>query len=190
MAKPVTLIAITPLTEATLTAAIELDRLALGGFWDIEGYRREIGSTHSDIFVIQAKRSPQSATQSATQILGLGCLWSILEEAHITILAIAPQVQQQGLGQALIYALLVSAQRRGLEWATLEVRPSNQAAIALYKKFDFTEVGLRKKYYPDGEDALILWRKNLQQPEFLVALMDYRLWVEARLRRSGWQLEQ
>jgi [ribosomal protein S18]-alanine N-acetyltransferase len=176
----VTSLEILPLTEATLAAALELDRRALGGFWNEEGYRREIGSTHSDFWVVRKR--------SGKQLLGLGCLWSILEEAHITVLAVDPAVQRQGIGQVLIYRLLWSAQRRGLEWATLEVRPSNQGAIALYEKFDFIRVGVRKKYYPDGEDALILWRKGLQQPEFAEAMAGYRAWVGDRLAVAGWRL--
>jgi ribosomal-protein-alanine N-acetyltransferase len=115
-------------------------------------------------------------------------MWAILEEAHITVLAIHPDYQKQGLGQALLLALLVLAWKRGLEWATLEVRASNQAAIALYKKFGFETVGHRRKYYQDtGEDALILWRQGLQRPEFQQTLQIWRQQVRDRLHHSGWQ---
>ena len=91
----------------------------------------------------------------------------------------------QGLGQALLYALLLLAQRRGLEWATLEVRASNQTAIALYQKFGFEQVGERRGYYPDtGEAALILWRKGLQRPEFQDCLEQWRLQIEQRLAQT------
>lgn len=104
---------------------------------------------------------------SSQSLIGIGCLWSILEEAHITILAIHPDYQGQGFGQALLYALLKSAYQRKLEWATLEVRSSNLTAISLYQKFGFQEAGRRRGYYQEsGEDALILWRGGLQKPEF------------------------
>jgi [ribosomal protein S18]-alanine N-acetyltransferase len=97
----------------------------------------------------------------------LGCLWAILEEAHITMLAIHPHFQGRGLGQALLWALLKSANQRQLERATLEVRSSNLAAISIYKKFGFKEAGRRKRYYADtGEDALVMWRSGLEKPEF------------------------
>ncbi|MBD3883532.1 ribosomal protein S18-alanine N-acetyltransferase [Phormidium tenue FACHB-886] len=171
---------IAPLVEALLPEAVALDQRCLGGLWTEDGYRREIDSPNSDLLMAQTKAEQ-------TQVIGLGCLWSILEEAHITILAIDPRYQRQGLGQALLLALLESAWKRGLEWATLEVRASNQAAIALYQRFDFQEVGRRRKYYDNSEDALILWRKGLQHPEFLQRLQQWRSEVEQRLERSGWQ---
>jgi ribosomal-protein-alanine N-acetyltransferase len=122
-------------------------------------------------------------------LLGLGCYWAILEEAHITLLAIDPAYQRQGLGQALLYALMVSAQARRLERATLEVRVSNHSALSLYQKFDFREAGRRPRYYPDnGEDALILWRGGIQTPAFSERLTVWQQQVCDRLASAGWQL--
>ncbi|MBW4579831.1 MAG: ribosomal protein S18-alanine N-acetyltransferase [Tildeniella nuda ZEHNDER 1965/U140] len=121
-------------------------------------------------------------------LLGLGCYWAILEEAHITMLAIDPAHHRQGLGQALLYALLASAYQRGLERATLEVRVSNHAALALYQKFDFREAGRRRRYYPDdGEDALVLWHGGIQTPAFSERLKVWQQQVCDRLCTSGWQ---
>jgi ribosomal-protein-alanine N-acetyltransferase len=163
-----------------LNSAVELDRLCFGGLWTIEGYRRELDSPNSDLLGLWAWETadcvsgqhgagthhppPLQATQT---LIGLGCLWAILEEAHITILAIDPRFQGRGLGQALLWALLKSACDRQLERATLEVRDSNLAAVSLYKKFGFKEAGRRKRYYEDtGEDALVMWRSGLEKPEF------------------------
>ena len=173
-------LAIAPLTEALLPVAVALDRRCLGGLWTEDGYRRELDSPNSDLLMLQPADKP-------TEMIGVACLWAILEEAHITVLAIDPLYQRQGLGQAIVWTLLACAWKRGLEWATLEVRPSNQAAIGLYKRFDFQEVGARRKYYADGEDALILWRKGLQHPEFPPTLQQWRQEIGERLRRSGWQ---
>jgi ribosomal protein S18 acetylase RimI-like enzyme len=74
----------------------------------------------------------------------LACFWAILEEAHITLLAIYPDYQRQGLGKLLLYKLLEKAVQRQLERATLEVRVSNQSAIALYEHFGFRVAGERK----------------------------------------------
>ena len=111
--------------------------------------------------------SGKTAPTLPNSVIGLGCYWSILEEAHITILAVHPDYQRQGLGQLLLYALLRDAKRHQLEWATLEVKPSNQAALSLYQKLGFTEAGRRRRYYKDtGEDALILWRGGLQKQDY------------------------
>lgn len=99
------------------------------------------------------------------RLLGVGCLWAILEEAHITTMAIAPAQQRQKLGQFLLCQLLHTGIQRGLTRATLEVRASNQKALGLYEKFEFKEAGRRKRYYSDGEDARILWRSGLQRQD-------------------------
>jgi ribosomal-protein-alanine N-acetyltransferase len=131
----------------------------------------------------------ETAPLRSNAVIGLGCYWSILEEAHITILAVHPDYQHQGLGQLLLYALLRDAKRRQLEWATLEVKPSNQAALSLYQKFGFTLAGRRRRYYKDtGEDALILWRGGLQQQDFEETLAHCYRQAKQRLHGGGWQL--
>jgi len=122
-------------------------------------------------------------------LLGLGCFWSILEEAHITILAVHPDYRRRGLGRLLLYALLREARKHQLERATLEVKPSNQAALSLYHKFGFTEAGRRLKYYKDtGEDALVLWRGGLQTPEFEEMITNCYRTLVPQLACWGWQL--
>lgn len=177
------------LTEDLLTAVVELDRRSLGGLWTLEGYRREIDSPNSDLMVLQFSEFSEAEPAPNSPIVGLACLWAIANEAHITTLAIDPDYQQQGLGQLLLLAMLWSARQRGLEWATLEVRVSNQPAIALYRKFGFQDVGLRRKYYQDtGEDALILWRSGVQKPEFEAALRQWWVQINGRLSQLGWKL--
>jgi ribosomal-protein-alanine acetyltransferase len=134
--------------------------------------------------------SPATPNSKLTPtLIGLGCLWAILEEAHITILAIHPRFQGQGLGQALLWALLTKAHYRQLERATLEVRDSNLAAVSLYNKFGFKEAGRRKRYYKDtGEDALIMWRSGIEKPEFKLYLAVEKVQVCDRLHLKNWHL--
>lgn len=139
--------------------AVALDRLCLGGLWTEEGYQREVDSPNSDLWGITDPDVPG--------LLALGCLWSILDEAHITLLLVHPEHRRQGLASQLLGALLQSARQRGLAWATLEVGVTNTAALTLYQKFGFQTIGTRKGYYQQtGEDALILWRKGLQAEDF------------------------
>jgi ribosomal-protein-alanine N-acetyltransferase len=205
----VTLLELRPLTAEQLSAVVELDQLCFGGLWTRSGYERELDSSSSQLLVLEARDQRESgfgseATEILTQnvstdfktvsttqnsLVGLGCSWSILEEAHITILAVHPNYQRQGLGQLLLYALLREARSRQLEWATLEVKPSNQAALSLYQKFGFTEVGRRRRYYKDtGEDALILWRSGLQTQAFGETLAECYQQIKSRLALSDWQL--
>ena len=134
--------------------------------------------------------SPATPNSKLTPtLIGLGCLWAILEEAHITILAIHPRFQGQGLGQALLWALLTKAHSRQLERATLEVRESNLAAVSLYHKFGFKEAGRRKRYYEDtGEDALVMWRSGLEKPELKQYLAVEKVQICDRLHQKNWHL--
>ena len=155
------------LTSEHLSALLELDQVCFGGMWSQDAYQRELDSPNSDLLGLL---SPVPEPK----LLAMGCFWSILEEAHITILAVHPQYHRQGLGQALLYALLKTASDRGLERATLEVRASNLAAISLYQKFGFKTAGRRPRYYKDNnEDALILWLSGLQQPQFSATLRQW-----------------
>lgn len=173
------------LTEEFLPAVIDLDRTCLGGLWSLDGYRREIASPNSDLIILLTNH------EATPHVLGLGCLWAIVEEAHITLLAVHPDYHRQGLGQALLWKLLHSAQCRGLERATLEVKTSNLPAISLYKKFGFQAVGVRKGYYPDtGEDALILWRGGLHHSDFTLTLAHWHQQVCDRLKQSHWRFLQ
>jgi ribosomal-protein-alanine N-acetyltransferase len=170
------------LTAEDLSAILELDQACFGGLWTLEAYQRELDSPNSDLIGLFSSVFP-------LQLLGMGCFWSILDEAHITIMAVHPQYQRQGLGQALLYSLLKTACTKGLERATLEVRASNLAAISLYQKFGFKTAGQRRRYYQDnGEDALILWLGDLQKTQFQQALANLSPMVKNRLSLSSWQL--
>ncbi|OKH37533.1 ribosomal-protein-alanine N-acetyltransferase [[Phormidium ambiguum] IAM M-71] len=133
--------------------------------------------------------SPQSPVPNPP-LLAMGCQWAILDEAHITIVAVCPNYQHQGLGQAMLLALLSRARQRGLERATLEVKASNQPAISLYQKFGFKVAGRRRGYYQDtGEDALILWLNGLQKAEFTQTLAEWEQRICLRLAACGWVLQ-
>lgn len=167
-----------------LAPMVELDRTSLGGIWTLSGYQRELDSPNSNLLILSLPTNPET-------IIGLGCFWAILEEAHITLLAIHPDYQRQGLGKLLLYKLLEEAVQRQLERATLEVRISNQSAISLYQQFGFRVAGERKNYYPQtGESALILWRSDLQTPAFQQQLTTWREEIISRLAQEKWQLER
>jgi len=94
-----------------------------------------------------------------SRVIGYGGFWGILNEAHITNIAVHPDYRRQGVGNLIVNALLLNAIRMGITDLTLEVRRSNLGAIGLYEANGFRVEGTRKGYYQDtGEDALIMWR--------------------------------
>jgi ribosomal-protein-alanine N-acetyltransferase len=94
------------------------------------------------------------------QVIGYGVMSVVIDEAHILNICIDPQWQRQGLGEKLLRRLLKVASQHGADMVFLEVRVGNGAALRLYDKVGFIEVGQRKGYYPDfnqsREDALVL----------------------------------
>lgn len=178
-----------PLTIADLPAALELDQRCLGGLWSLAGYQREIESPNSDLLLLCCEQAESCDREGTCQHpIGLACLWRIVDEAHITLLAVHPDVQRQGLGQLLLYRLLLRAHQAQMHCATLEVRSGNKRAIGLYQKFGFKLAGKRQGYYQaTQEDALIFWRSGLQNPNFTLELSAWKAMILERLAQCKWQ---
>jgi [ribosomal protein S18]-alanine N-acetyltransferase len=159
-----------PISVDEIDSIVILDRLCFGGLWSIDSYRREMTNENSHFLGVSIDKTLAPETSG---IIGFGCFWAILDEAHITLLGVHPQYQRQGLGKLLLGALLDKARSIEMARATLEVRASNQGAIDLYERFGFQTVGRRKKYYQDtGEDGIIMWRGGLQHPNFTHMVND------------------
>jgi ribosomal-protein-alanine N-acetyltransferase len=91
-------------------------------------------------------------------IVGYAGAWVVLDEGHITNVAVDPDCRRRGIAVMLLRELLEAAREKGAKRFTLEVKRTNEAAIALYERFGFRGVGCRKGYYKeDGEDAVIMW---------------------------------
>lgn len=96
------------------------------------------------------------------KLLGYISFWIFAGEAHITNIAIQEDYRQKGIGSKLLTHCLSYAKGKGCREAVLEVRRSNKAAILMYKKFGFTPIGIRRKYYSDtNEDAIVMQANKL-----------------------------
>ena len=94
--------------------------------------------------------------------VGYGGYWRILEEGHITNIAVHPNHRQQGVGEALMRYIATDAAEHAVEALTLEVRVSNMAALHLYQKLGYVIEGVRPRYYSDNnEDAYVMWKRGL-----------------------------
>ncbi len=96
------------------------------------------------------------------EIVAYGGIWNILDEAHITNIAVKKSYQKKGIGEKMLSYLEEKAFEKGATGITLEVRASNKAAKALYEKCGYNSWGVRPKYYTDNnEDAIIMWKMKL-----------------------------
>ncbi len=94
------------------------------------------------------------------QVVAMAVVWMVVDEAHIATIAVLPAYRRIGIGRMLIKHILYSAIQENMATVTLEVRPSNLAAQALYQGFGFEAVGRRLRYYHDtNEDAIIMTKK-------------------------------
>ncbi len=102
------------------------------------------------------------ATGQGSGLAGYACIWLREGELLINNLTVASAFRRQGLGRHLLGHLMEVGRHAACHSAVLEVRPSNEAALHLYRSFDFEQLGSRPGYYRDGEDALILGRTLLE----------------------------
>ena len=132
-----------------LEACLQLDQRALGGLWKREQWATELADP----------RRPCLGLMQQGQLLALACGWLVVDELHITAVAVDPGQQRRGLGRRILEALLEAAAGQGASHATLEVSAANAAACALYERCGFSTAGVRRGYYRNGDDALIQWRR-------------------------------
>lgn len=93
------------------------------------------------------------------RVVGYGGFWQVINEAHITNIAVSADYRRQGIGTEILNKLTEEAEKKEMIGLTLEVRQRNQAAKNLYMKMGFKLEGVRKEYYSDTkEDALIMWK--------------------------------
>ena len=126
------------------------------------------------------------APESQVTLAGYAGLWLMMEQAHVTTIAVRPQFRGQGFGELLLVSLAEVALDIGARWLTLEVRVSNEPAQGLYRKYGFHPAGVRHKYYSDNqEDALIMWTDELTSAEFQGRYQRNKDALLTRLREEG-----
>ena len=139
---------------------LKLMEIELSGFvspWSLETLRQELENhdrTHYVVADIQG------------EVVGYAGLWVIIDEGHITRIAVDPKFRRQGIGQDLVKTLMEVGANSGCQSFTLEVRASNIEARKLYKNLGFEEVGFRRGYYEtEDQDAVIMW---YHPPEYIL----------------------
>jgi len=150
---------------ADVPAVAALERQIFGDPWPELAFEREIEEVRSSW--PRAAIDPESG-----DLLAYMVAWFVADEAHLANIAVAPLARRRGLAQRLLDDLVAESDRRGARMVLLEVRRSNHAAQAFYRKNGFYLVGVRHRYYRDnGEDALIMV-KPLNESGRLPALED------------------
>jgi ribosomal-protein-alanine N-acetyltransferase len=149
----VTDIVIRTMTMDDLDSVLEIDQLSFPQPWPESSYRFELTANRASILLV---------AEIDGRLVGyVGC-WLLVDEVHISTLAVHPDFRQRGIARRLLKSVLGQAARGGAELATLEVRTSNYAAIELYENLGFEISGRRPRYYRDNqEDAHIMTLNEL-----------------------------
>jgi len=145
---------------------MEIESAVYGVYhWTPQAFITEIDSELGIYFV--------AIDKTTDKLVGYGGFWLILDESHITTIAVVPNYWRKGISEKLLQEMINSGYAKKAKWFTLEVRASNIAAQNLYYKYGFKSLGLRKKYYQDNEeDALIMWTENIWDTEFKTLFED------------------
>jgi len=142
----------------------------------------EAVSRRSFPFSLFSQSRPSVAESTLTSIVGFAGLWLMIDEAHITTIATDTFVRRRGLGELLLVHLIDISYEIGARWVTLEVRVGNEAAKALYRKYGFSIVSTRPRYYTDNdEDAYIMWTEEITTPEYRAMFADLKAKLYERL---------
>jgi ribosomal-protein-alanine N-acetyltransferase len=110
--------------------------------------------------------------RAGATVVGYGGVLYTDSDAHVTNIAVDPAWQRAKVGTRLLLTLARQARSAGARGMTLEVRVTNQGAQAMYQAFGFVPVGMRKKYYENVDDAIVMWAHDIDSPEYAARLRD------------------
>ncbi|HHW71115.1 MAG TPA: ribosomal protein S18-alanine N-acetyltransferase [Clostridiales bacterium] len=145
---------IEPIRSYDIDKVLEIEKLCFSVPWSEESFRLEIEKNRFARYLV---------VKHEGEVVGYGGMWLIIDEAHITNIAIHPNYRRRGIGRFLLISLMKEAVKYGIKSMTLEVRVSNYGAQALYSELGFVKGGIRKGYYGDTqEDALIMWNDDIE----------------------------
>ncbi len=140
--------------EDDINQVYEIEKLCFTSPWSKNSFLDEIATNICARYMVAEYNG---------KICGYGGMWLIINEAHITNIAVHPEYRRAKIGSQLLTALMQHAyDELGILRMTLEVRKSNHAAQSMYRKFGFLIAGERKKYYDDNEDASIMWCNDIE----------------------------
>ena len=154
---------LTPLRRRHVRAVLEIEEASYPKPWTAGVFNSEIDLAR------RGERHYVAAFENA-ELVGYGGLMFAVDEAHITNIAVSPHHHRNGYATRILLHLAHEAITRGFGALTLEVRVSNTAAQAMYRRFGFAPAGIRQRYYENTEDALVMWAHDIDSTEYATRL--------------------
>lgn len=148
-------IKISLMTAEDVDGVYAVERSSFSSPWSHESFAREATDNACARYLV---------LREGGEIVAFAGVWFIVDEGHITNVAVLPDRRGRGYGERIMRELIGLAADSGMSFLTLECRRSNLAAQSLYHKLGFIDVGYRKRYYPDNhEDALVMLLEPLPE---------------------------
>jgi ribosomal-protein-alanine N-acetyltransferase len=140
-----------PATAADVPRLMEIEQAGFRRPWSEALLRRELENAWSSVVVAVEEAA------GGERVVGYCISWLVHDEVHVLNIATAPEARRLGVGRALMRQATERGRQRGARLATLEVRRSNEAALALYRSLGYRQVGVRSNYYAEeAEDAIVM----------------------------------
>lgn len=135
--------------EKDINQIVKIENESFTTPWSRESFENELSKNSFALYTV---------LEDEEEVFGYCGVWIIVDEAHITNIALLPKYRGKKLGEALLRNVMDIARDKGARTMTLEVRVTNEIAQSLYRKLGFQNGGIRKNYYTDNqEDALVMW---------------------------------
>ena len=154
-----------PMQESDLDEVLAVEQRSFSEPWTRKMFLGELhGNAFATNLVLRAVGAGFGEGMGAGALIGYIMFWVVFEELHLMNLAVRPETRRHGIGVALVLHALTAAVAQGARTALLEVRASNTAALAMYRKLGFVQKSVRKGYYSHPrEDAVIMMRELLEK---------------------------
>jgi [ribosomal protein S18]-alanine N-acetyltransferase len=163
-------VTISPMRRRHLRSVLRIEAQVYPRPWSMGLFMSELGIRGSRVYVV---------ARVGTTIVGYGGLMLVVDDGHVTTLAVDPAWHRHKLGTRLLHTLATAAIERGAHNLTLEVRASNRPAQELYRAFGFAPAGIRKGYYVETkEDAIVMWATDVHEEAYAARLAALAAGVE------------
>lgn len=148
-----------PLRRRHLRDVMAIEQQVYPRPWSVGVFQNELDwARHGERYYVAARRQGR--------LVGYAGSMYAVDEAHVTNIAVDPQAHRLGIGTRLLADLMWEARRRGSRTMTLEVRHTNTAAQELYRRFGFVPAGVRRRYYENTDDAIVMWCHDIDSVGF------------------------
>jgi ribosomal-protein-alanine N-acetyltransferase len=153
-----------PMRRRHLRGVLRIESQVYPRPWTLSLFMAELALRTTRVYIVAKVRG---------SVVGYAGLMLTGEDGHVTTIAVDPEWQRHGIGARLLLALSRAGIARGCRGLTLEVRTSNDAAQAMYRRFGYVPAGIRKGYYAEtNEDALVMWAHDVDLPEYAERLVS------------------